>query len=786
MRPDLPWNVAGIPSEAREAARAAARREGLSIGEWLTRRILAGLSGMNEPAPSPSPAYREEWSSSNPGERAAETRRDSDEMLDRVSRSETETGAVARRIEEQLRSMARRLDSSERSQSESNRAMSNAAVEMNIAAREQAQAFDQLGTHVVALSERLERVESKSGDDGLRDAVKALHHGLSRLADQIAQTAGQSETQISALASNLESLAGRLGQARQDTEAANRTLERTLAALDERVRTVEKSSEANTASLERALKTLETRQAAAGDNASATITRLEESVSKLESRAVDPALDRRLSGIERTLANIIDRIDHDERAPRQDGRTEESIKKLAQRLDSFEVSQREAMADLRKALAAPPPPKPEEPPLIVGAASAPPFAAAPSAPLGFEAPPFAGALPPFAETGMPPPFESAADFGAAANPGLAPPAGGTVASYLSAARASARAAAEAETAHGAGGFGGFAWGAASAAKPAEPSSAKRSVRLGIIVLLLVVAIAVLASVILSRRMPSESLHNSAFHALLDKKPATPPKIAPAPTGDNDAVAAPGVPQVRHSESAVPTNPMPAQPAPLKPVDVVKPLVQQRAAIPALDRLTAMANAGNAKAELVVGLKYLDGDGVAANPKEAVKWLERAADAGEPVAQYRLGTMYERGRGVAADPAKAIRLYLSAAGQGNRKAMHNLAVAYAEGSGTKKDYIEASRWFTRAANLGLSDSQFNLAVLYERGLGVPQSLLDAYKWYAVAGTQGDAESKARIGAISAQLGPDDRAAAQHAADTFKPAPLDARSNVAPTIANLPRG
>jgi localization factor PodJL len=88
-------------------------------------------------------------------------------------------------------------------------------------------------------------------------------------------------------------------------------------------------------------------------------------------------------------------------------------------------------------------------------------------------------------------------------------------------------------------------------------------------------------------------------------------------------------------------------------------------------------------------------------------------------------------------------------------------------------------------LGLSDSQFNLAVLYERGLGVPQSLLNAYKWYAIAAAQGDGESKARLQAISTQLSADDRAAAQHAADTFKPGPLDARANVAPTMAEVLR-
>ncbi len=124
-------------------------------------------------------------------------------------------------------------------------------------------------------------------------------------------------------------------------------------------------------------------------------------------------------------------------------------------------------------------------------------------------------------------------------------------------------------------------------------------------------------------------------------------------------------------------------------------------------------------------------------------------------------------------------------QGNRKAMHNLAVAYAEGVGTKKDVAEAARWFSKAASLGLTDSQFNLAVLYERGQGVPQSLLDAYKWYAIAAVGGDTESKARIEALATQLSADDRAAAQHAADTFKAASVDPRANATPQQSDLPK-
>ncbi len=66
-------------------------------------------------------------------------------MMARVGRSESESNEAWRRIEDQLRGLARRLDSSERSHGESNRVLSRTAQEMNIAAREQTQAFDQLG-----------------------------------------------------------------------------------------------------------------------------------------------------------------------------------------------------------------------------------------------------------------------------------------------------------------------------------------------------------------------------------------------------------------------------------------------------------------------------------------------------------------------------------------------------------------------------------------------------------------------------------------------------------------
>ncbi len=816
MRPDLPWNVAGIPPEAREAARAAARREGLSVGEWLTRRILRSFAdaGDEDELTRDSLAtktYRAD-------EPAPSSRRDTDEMLDRVSRSEQELNDVYRRIEEQLRGVARRMETTERSQSENNRALNKAATEMNIATREQAQAFDQLGAHVVGLASRLESVERSNAASGMKDAIKGLHTGLSRLADQITQNAGQSAAQISSLADNLEAVAGRLGQARNDAEGTARSLESRMASLDDRVYMVEKAAQSTSQALERALDKLDAHAAPDPENerreaaTAGAIARLEESVAKLEARGPDPEIDRRLTGIERNLGELVERLDGNE--PTTARAIEDSLKKLLNRVEATENRQRDTVSEFRAALndttarlaAVESKAPPAAPPM---AAPAPAFSPLPQA---FDAPPFPdvptpGAPPPFAA--QPDPFAPVASFDApppfpAEDPFAPAPAGDAFAaqpadSFLSAARRSARAAAsqaEAEQASR-----GFAWGVANNAGEKEAPGRTRYALIGLIVL---IAVALIAGFVLSQGMLGSPAHPSGLSSLFpakttapapqngtplhalkpqaeDTAPAAAPPVAAVPSSPKATAKPVAVPPLQQKQvNAAPIHAVPTPPAPSTQNPAQPPPLNT---VPALDRLTQLANGGNAKAELIVGLKYLNGEGVAVNEAQAAKWLERAAEAGEPVAQYRLGTLYQHGKSVPADPAKAAHWYLASAMQGNRKAMHNIAIAYAEGTGVKKDSTEAARWFSKAASLGFADSQFNLAVLYERGEGVPQSLIDAYKWYAIAATAGDAESKSRMDALGTQLSADDRAAAQHAADSFKPVAADPRANVAPQQGDL---
>src|SRR5579864_433661 len=803
MRPDIPWNVAGIPIEAREAARAAARREGLSVGEWMTRRILRSFSDPAEAAP-----MREAWSSNVSSFTAATevrpSRRDTEEMLAHVARSESESSEVFRRIEEQLRGVARRLEAAERSQSENNRAMTKAASEINVTAREQAQAFDQLGNSVISLADRLDRVERQGASEGLREAVKGLHQGLSRLADQISATATQSATQISALAANVESVAGRLGEVRAEADNTNQAVEQRLTHFDERIRVLENLVQSGHAAVERALASLEARaeqDAAAIErdaDAASAISRLEDGLAKLSAPGADPALDTRLSGIERTLGEIANRLDQPDK---QFDTIEDELKRLAQRIEASEAGQRDSVTQLRAELNSVSRPAAEamlppvtevveqvaEQPAVKVEESAFVNVLAPDVVVPheeqsgqvstFEAAPAIESAP-LAEEDLPAepePDQSASEADLfAAEAVEAPPVESSAPaapdSYLAAARRSARAAAaQAETDIGSR-IGGFSWGAIAADDEAKSNARKTYFVVAIIALVLILAIA--AGAFLSQRIGTASPRSTVplFHP---QKAATNGVVAPhAPARMTNSTAPSLNTVVVPATQGATTNP-PGQTA-----GGVAPATSpaQSASIAPLDKLTALANSGDAKAELIVGLKYLDGDGVAVSEADAAKWLSRAALAGQPVAEYRLGTLYERGRGVAADPVKSVHWYTLAAQAGNRKAMHNLAVAYASGTGVAKNLPEAARWFARAAALGLSDSQFNLAVLYERGLGVPQSLVDAYKWYAIAAAAGDTESKARIDALATQLSTEDRAAAQRSVDAFHPQPLDPNANV----------
>lgn len=821
MRAELPWNVAGIPPEAREAARAAARREGLSVGEWLTRRILRSFSGMEEEIPpmayenrAPTGARLDSWGLPP----SASSRRDTEEMMARVNRSENESNDAWRRIEDQLRGLGRRLDSSERTHSESNRVISRTAQEMNISAREQAQAFDQLGLNVMALNERLERLERSNADTGIKEAVKALHQGLSRLADQITATANNSATQATQITGNLEQLAGRVGQSRVDAEDNHKLLVVRTEALEQRLAAAEKTAQFNTNALDHALEKIEANanqratdqvenQRRAGQTEE-SLNRLEDSIARLEMRLPDAAFERRLDSIEHSVSGIAERLENYDPKAQFDA----AMQALSHRLESLEKDHTDLVAETRAKLRSPEPPAFEAPKPAPAAYEAPPFAEPPVYQDAFAPPPAypsygaegADAFAPHqAPTGFPPgtppgftfdippettpdPFAPETEFGPEFADTFDAPEPDN---FLTQARRSARAASEKAESERRGRFAGFRW-----SKPSAEGEEKPRPRYIIpAALALITVLAVAAGLVLMQR-------GAPTGNQLVTKPAGatgPTYSVPEPPSSDDtqfvvapqAGEAPGNAQDYTSARSEPEGP-PRTALPLQQRDVrnapVNPVpdAPQAARGPGVERVIQMANAGNPVALTILGLRALDGtNGSPINLPDAVRFLTQAAEKGQAVAQYRLGTMYQRGQGVPADGARAAQWYERAATQGNRKAMHNLAVSHAGGAAGRKNMAEAARWFAKAAALGLSDSQFNLAVLYERGDGVPQSLLDAYKWYSIAAASGDAESKSRIAVLQTQLSDSDKAAASKSAATFHAAPLNRSANVPPEPADI---
>jgi TPR repeat protein len=58
--------------------------------------------------------------------------------------------------------------------------------------------------------------------------------------------------------------------------------------------------------------------------------------------------------------------------------------------------------------------------------------------------------------------------------------------------------------------------------------------------------------------------------------------------------------------------------------------------------------------------YGQGEGVAQDYKEAVKWYRKAAEQGVVDGQYNLGWMYDKGKGVVQDYKEAVKWYRKAA------------------------------------------------------------------------------------------------------------------------------
>lgn len=113
-----------------------------------------------------------------------------------------------------------------------------------------------------------------------------------------------------------------------------------------------------------------------------------------------------------------------------------------------------------------------------------------------------------------------------------------------------------------------------------------------------------------------------------------------------------------------------------------------------------AEQGDAEAQLQMGMRYAEGEGVIQDDKKAVRWFEKAAKQGLPEGQYQYGLALLQGRGVVQDYKAAFSWIEKPAQRGYARAQYSLGELYRYGTGTAIDKARAYLWFNLAAAQGV--------------------------------------------------------------------------------------
>jgi localization factor PodJL len=262
MAAESSWSLRGVDPRARAIARSAAKREGITIGEWLNRQLLEDGEGDGSAGGDHAGSYDDPEALAH--------------VLDRLSRrieaAEHRSTLAITGIDQSVLSIISRLQGAEELQTEFTERYSAA--------------LDELRATQKALHARIERLQRDGGDEGGLEALKSLEEALAKVANQVYDSEAETKSKLDALRTDMERSAkridkdvsaaraesarakreieslitdraeagrvqiealegavtdvnSRLGAAERDTDRAIKALEKTFVALDERMRRAE-------------------------------------------------------------------------------------------------------------------------------------------------------------------------------------------------------------------------------------------------------------------------------------------------------------------------------------------------------------------------------------------------------------------------------------------------------------------------------------------------------------------------------------------------------------------
>jgi hypothetical protein len=143
-----------------------------------------------------------------------------------------------------------------------------------------------------------------------------------------------------------------------------------------------------------------------------------------------------------------------------------------------------------------------------------------------------------------------------------------------------------------------------------------------------------------------------------------------------------------------------------------------------------------------------------------------AEQGDAAAQLKVGLMYYNGHGVLQDYAEAIQWFRKSALQGNPFAQSNVGYMYEKGEGVPQDYVEAAKWYRQAAERGNAQAQLTLGYMSEKGWGMQQDEVQALMWFNIAAARGDEKAKVARDRVTVWMSPQQITEAQRLAREFQ--------------------
>ncbi len=244
MATSLPWSVKGVDPRTRDAAKAAARRAGMTLGEWLDHKLREEAAP--EPAPPPEQldiaALSERLARLSQGQmdtapqpaapisRDDPSRRDIDTVLAQAAQIEKLTRESSAKTAGALDSIARWIETAEQRMSSGERA----------AAERQDRATSVIADAIKTMGERLAEIERRTSEaaraparseaaprlafsrDGLAAAVTDIRTRQRVLDEEdgsaLRAPSAAAESRISALRQDLRDLSARIAPAAARTE----------------------------------------------------------------------------------------------------------------------------------------------------------------------------------------------------------------------------------------------------------------------------------------------------------------------------------------------------------------------------------------------------------------------------------------------------------------------------------------------------------------------------------------------------------------------------------------